>query len=39
MKTKRTFVSRIGSVALIGIAIAAQLMTAVVAHAAAVTLN
>jgi hypothetical protein len=39
MKTKHTFVSRFGSIALIGVAIAAQLMTAVVAHAASVTLG
>jgi hypothetical protein len=39
MKTKRTFVSSFGGVALIGIAILAQLMTAIVAHAASVTLN
>jgi hypothetical protein len=39
MKTKRTFVSRFAGVALIGIVIAAQLMTAVVAHAASITLN
>ena len=39
MKTKRTFVSRFGGGALIGVAILAQLMTAVVAHAASVTLN
>jgi hypothetical protein len=39
MKTQRTFVNRFGSLALVGLAIAAQLMTAVVAHAASVTLN
>jgi len=39
MKTKRTFASRFGGVALIGIVIAAQLMTAVVARAASITLN
>jgi hypothetical protein len=39
MKTKHTFLSRFGSVALIGLAIAAQLMTAIVAHAASVTLG
>jgi hypothetical protein len=39
MKTNRTFVSKFGGVALIGLAILAQLMTAVVAHAASVTLN
>ena len=39
MKTKHTFVSRFGSVALIGLAVLAQLMTAVVAHAASITLN
>jgi len=39
MKTKHTFISRFGSVALIGLAVLAQLMTAVVAHAASITLN
>jgi hypothetical protein len=39
MKTQRTFVSRFGSLALIGLALLAQLMTAVVAHAASITLN
>jgi hypothetical protein len=39
MKTKHTFISRFGSVALIGLALLAQLMTAVVAHAASITLN
>jgi hypothetical protein len=39
MKTKRTFANRFGGIALIGIVIVAQLMTAVVAHAASVTLN
>jgi hypothetical protein len=39
MKTKHTFLSRFGSVALIGLALVAQLMTAVVAHAASVTLG
>jgi len=39
MTTNRTFVGRFGGVALIGLAILAQLMTAVVAHAASVTLN
>ena len=39
MTTKRTFISRFGSVALIGLALLAQLMTAVVAHAASITLN
>jgi hypothetical protein len=39
MKPNRTFVSRIGGVALIGLALLAQLMTAVVAHAASVTLG
>jgi len=39
MKTKQTFISRFGSVALIGLAVLAQLMTAVVAHAASITLN
>ncbi|MGB8802813.1 MAG: hypothetical protein WCC97_19215 [Candidatus Acidiferrales bacterium] len=39
MTTKRTFISRFGSVALIGLAVLAQLMTAVVAHAASITLN
>jgi hypothetical protein len=39
MKTKRTFASSFGGVALIGFALLAQLMTAVVAHAASVTLN
>jgi hypothetical protein len=39
MTTKRTFISRFGSLALIGLALLAQLMTAVVAHAASITLN
>jgi hypothetical protein len=39
MKTKHTFITRFGSVALIGLAVLAQLMTAVVAHAASITLN
>ena len=39
MKTNRTFVSKFGGVALIALALLAQLMTAVVAHAASVTLN
>lgn len=39
MTTKHTFISRFGSVALIGLAVLAQLMTAVVAHAASITLN
>jgi hypothetical protein len=39
MKTKPTFLSRFGSIALIGLALLAQLMTAVVAHAASVTLG
>jgi hypothetical protein len=39
MKTKLTFFSRFGSVALIGLALVAQLMTAVVAHATSVTLG
>jgi hypothetical protein len=39
MKTNRTSVSKFGGVALIAIVIAAQLMTAVVAHAASITLN
>ncbi|MFZ3214902.1 MAG: hypothetical protein WA192_02475 [Candidatus Acidiferrales bacterium] len=38
MKTTRTFQSKIAAIALVGIAIAAQLMTAVVAQAATVTL-
>jgi hypothetical protein len=39
MRTKRTFLSKFGSVALIGLALVAQLMTAVVAHAVSVSLN
>jgi len=39
MKTKHTFISKFGSVVLIGVAVLAQLMTAVVAHAASITLN
>ncbi len=39
MKTQRTSVSKFGGIALIAIVIAAQLMTAVVAHAASITLN
>jgi len=39
MKMKRTFVSKFGGVALIALALLAHLMTAVVAHAASVTLN
>jgi len=39
MKTKHTFLSKFGSIALIGLALVAQLMTAVVAHAASVSLN
>ena len=39
MKTNRAFVSKFGGVALIALALLAQLMTAVVAHAASVTLN
>jgi len=39
MKTKRTFISRFGSLGLIGLALLAQLMTAVVAHAASISLN
>jgi hypothetical protein len=39
MKTKRPFTSRFGSVALIGLVLLAQLMTARVAHAASITLN
>jgi hypothetical protein len=39
MTTKRTFISRFGSVALIGLAVLVQLMSAVVAHAASVSLN
>ncbi len=39
MKTNRTSVSKFGGVALIALALLAQLMTAVVAHAASVTLN
>ncbi len=39
MKTNRTFASKFGGVALIALALLAQLMTAVVAHAASVTLN
>jgi hypothetical protein len=39
MKTNRTSVSKFGGIALIAIVIAAQLMTAVVAHAASITLN
>jgi len=39
MKTKHSFLSRFGSMALIGLAVVAQLMTAVVAHAASITLN
>jgi hypothetical protein len=38
MKTKHTFIRRFGSLALIGLAVLAQLMTAVVAHAS-ITLN
>ncbi len=34
LTTKHTFISRFGSVVLIGLAVLAQLMTAVVAHAA-----
>jgi len=39
MNTKHTFISRSGSLTLIGLAVLAQLMTAAVAHAASVTLN
>jgi hypothetical protein len=39
MRTRRTFVSRFAGVAVIAIVIAAQLMTAVVAHAASITLT
>jgi len=39
VKTKHTLISRFGSVALIGLVVLAQLMTAVVAHAASITLN
>ena len=39
MKMNRIFVSKFGGVALIALALLAQLMTAVVAHAASVTLN
>ena len=39
MKTNRTFASKFGGVALIALALLAQLMTAVVAHAASVTLH
>jgi len=39
MKTNRTSVSKFGGVALIAIVIAAQWMTALVAHAASITLN
>jgi hypothetical protein len=39
MNTKHTFISKSGSLALIGLAVLAQLMTAVVAHAASITLN
>jgi hypothetical protein len=39
MTTKHIFISRFGSLALIGLALLAQLMTAVVAHAASITLN
>jgi hypothetical protein len=39
MKTQRTSVSRFGGIALIAIVVAAQLLTAVVAHAASITLN
>jgi hypothetical protein len=37
--TKQTFIGRFGSIALIGLAVLAQLMSAVVAHAASITLN
>jgi hypothetical protein len=36
---KHSFISRFGSLALISLAVLAQLMTAVVAHAASITLN
>jgi len=39
MKTNRTSVTKFGGIALIAIVIAAQLMTAVVSHAASITLN
>jgi hypothetical protein len=39
MATERTLVSRLGSVALICLALLAQLMSAVVAHAATISLN
>jgi hypothetical protein len=39
MKTHRTSVTKFGGIAVIAIVIAAQLMTAVVAHAASITLN
>jgi hypothetical protein len=39
MTTKHRFISRFRSFALIGLALLAQLMTAVVAHAASITLN
>jgi hypothetical protein len=39
MRARRTFVSRFAGVAVIAIVIAAQLMTAVVAHAASITLT
>ena len=35
---KHSFISRFGSLALISLAVLAQLMTAVVAHAASITL-
>ena len=36
---KHSFISRFGSLALISLAVLAQLMTAVVAHAASITLE
>jgi hypothetical protein len=39
MTMKHSFISRFGSLALISLAVLAQLMTAVVAHAASITLN
>jgi hypothetical protein len=39
MTKKHRFISRFGSFAPIGLALLAQLMTAVVAHAASITLN